>query len=217
MFITFEGVDGSGKTSQIRNLAARMQAEGLPVTLTREPGGSVGAEEIRALLLNGDADRWSPETEILLFTAARRDHLEKTVWPAMDAGEIVLCDRFVDTTRAYQGQKGPEQRAMVENLHASMIGTLPDLTVLLDIDPDLALARSLGRLAAAGSGEDRMEKKGLAFQHGLRATYLEIAENEPRRVMVVSALGTPEEVATRIWHAVRERMPVTSGLVDPTI
>ena len=217
MFITFEGVDGSGKTSQIHGLAERMRAEGLPVTVTREPGGSVGAEEIRSLLLKGEADRWSPETEILLFTAARRDHLEKTVWPALEAGEIVLCDRFVDTTRAYQGLKGPDQRAMVENLHASMIGILPDLTVLLDIDPDVALARSIGRLASVGSGEDRMEKKGLAFQHSLRAAYLEIAANEPRRVMVVSALGSPEEVASRIWRAVRERMPVTAGLVDPTI
>lgn len=149
MFITFEGIDGSGKSTQARLLADHLRAKGQDVVLTREPGGSPGAEEIRALVLQGDPDRWSPETEILLFTAARRDHLEKTIRPALEAGKTVICDRFADSTRVYQGVTRGDLRAKVDTLHEAMIGIEPDLTFLIDIDPKISLARSLNRLAAA--------------------------------------------------------------------
>lgn len=145
-FITFEGIDGSGKSTQARLLADRLQAEGRDVVLTREPGGSPGAEEIRQLLLTGDPDRWSAETEILLFTAARRDHLEKTIRPALDRGAVVICDRFADSTRVYQGATRGELRGTVDNLHRLMIGQDPDLTFVIDMDPRDALARANERL-----------------------------------------------------------------------
>ncbi len=135
MFLTFEGIDGSGKSSQARMLADHLRGLGRDVVLTREPGGSAGAEEIRRLVLEGDPDRWSAETELLLFTAARRDHLEKRIWPALAAGQVVICDRFADSTRMYQGSSRGDLRAQVDGLHATMIGQEPDLTVLIDMDP----------------------------------------------------------------------------------
>ena len=126
-FISFEGIDGSGKSTQAKRLAAALEAQGLEVVLTREPGGSAGAEEIRALVLQGDPDRWSAETEILLFTAARRDHMERTILPALAAGKVVICDRFADSTRMYQGLSRGDLRALVDQLHDLMIGREPDL------------------------------------------------------------------------------------------
>ena len=132
-FISFEGIDGSGTTTPLELLAEQLSTEGHQVLLTREPGGSPGAEEIRTLVLQGDPDRWSAETELLLFTAARRDHLERTILPALAAGKIVLCDRFADSTRMYQGLSRGDLRQAVDTLHALMIGTEPDLTVLLSL------------------------------------------------------------------------------------
>ena len=143
LFITFEGIDGSGKSTQIRMLADHLRAHGHEVVLTREPGGSAGAEDIRSLVLEGDPDRWSAETEILLFTAARRDHLEKTIEPALAAGQIVLCDRFADSTRMYQGISRGDLRPVVDQLHSLMIGREPDLTLILDMDPAEGLARAV--------------------------------------------------------------------------
>ncbi len=145
LFISFEGIDGSGKSTQARLLAETLRAQGHAVTLTREPGGSPGAEEIRRLVLEGDPDRWSPETEILLFTAARRDHLEKTIRPALARGEIVITDRFADCTRIYQGITRGDLRQTVDRLHDLMIGVEPDLTLLVDIDPALGLSRAVAR------------------------------------------------------------------------
>jgi dTMP kinase len=147
LFISFEGIDGSGKSTQTKLLKDRLP----DAVLTREPGGSAGAEEIRALLLTGDPDRWSAETEILLFTAARRDHLEKTIRPALAAGKTVICDRFADSTRVYQGATRGALRGAVDTLHDVMIGREPDLTFIIDMDPAVALSRGLAR----GSGEDR--------------------------------------------------------------
>ena len=148
LFISFEGIDGSGKSTQARLLAERLRAKGREVVLTREPGGSPGAEEIRALVLQGDPDRWSAETELLLFTAARRDHLERTIAPALARGATVICDRFADSTRMYQGLSRGDLRGAVDTLHALMIGVEPDLPLLIDMDPEAALARAKARATA---------------------------------------------------------------------
>ena len=193
-FISFEGIDGSGKSTQAKRFAAHLEAAGRPVLLTREPGGSAGAEEIRQLLLTGDPDRWSAETETLLFTAARRDHLEKTIEPALAAGKTVVCDRFADSTRVYQGATRGDLRAMVDALHALMIGREPDLTFIIDMDPEVALKRGLARR----SGEDRFEEMGLAFQETLRHGFLALAHANPSRCVVIDGNRTPEQIASEI-------------------
>ncbi|MGB2202956.1 MAG: dTMP kinase, partial [Pseudooceanicola atlanticus] len=154
LFLSFEGIDGSGKSTQARMLADLLRDQGYDVVLTREPGGSPGAEEIRALVLQGDPDRWSAETEILLFTAARRDHLERTIRPALDRGAVVICDRFADSTRMYQGMSRGDLRKTVDDLHDLMIGVEPDLTLLIDMDPDRGLARAKSRQTAEERFED---------------------------------------------------------------
>lgn len=194
MFITFEGIDGSGKSTQARALAERLTAMGVETVLTREPGGSEGAEEIRALLLTGDPRRWSAETEILLFTAARRDHLEKTIRPALEAGKVVISDRFADSTRVYQGATRGDLRGVVDRLHDEVIGMEPDLTFVIDMDPEMSLGRGLARQ----SGEDRFEDFGLGFQETLRHGFLALAHSAPERVHVIDGRGTPEAVAAEI-------------------
>ncbi len=162
--------------------------------LTREPGGSPGAEEIRRLLVEGDPDRWSPETEILLFTAARRDHLEKTIRPALATGAVVISDRFADSTRVYQGAARKDLRATVDRLHAEMIGMEPDLTFVIDMDPDAALARGLARK----SGEDRFEDMGGGFQTRLRDGFVALAAEYPFRIRLIDGARAPEAVAADI-------------------
>ena len=197
-FITFEGVDGSGKTTQLRLLAARLRAVGVEVTETREPGGAPGAEQIRRLLVEGEPGRWSAETETLLFTAARRDHLERTILPALAAGGTVLCDRFADSTRVYQGAARADLRGVVDALHDLMIGREPDLTLILDLDPAEALSRGLAR----GGAEDRFERLGAGFQTRLRDGFLALAAEFPDRCRVIRADGSAETVAGRIAAAV---------------
>jgi dTMP kinase len=175
-FISFEGIDGSGKSTQARMLADTLRHEGHTVTLTREPGGSAGAEEIRRLVLEGDPDRWSAETEILLFTAARRDHLEKTILPALARGDLVITDRFADSTRIFQGITRGDLRSTVDTLHSLMIGREPDLTLLFDIDPAVGLARATARAGA----EMRFEDMGLQFQTRARDGFLALAAENPR-------------------------------------
>jgi dTMP kinase len=193
-FITFEGIDGSGKSTQARRLAATLQARGLPVVLTREPGGSPGAEEIRRLLVEGDPHRWSAETETLLFTAARRDHLERTILPALRAGRTVVSDRFADSTRVYQGAARSDARALVDTLHALMIGREPDLTFVIDMDPHQALSRGLARR----SGEDRFEDFGPEFQERLRDGYLSLVRDFPDRCVLIDGNRTEDAVAADI-------------------
>ncbi|MEL6915805.1 MAG: dTMP kinase [Pseudomonadota bacterium] len=176
VFISIEGIDGTGKSTQARLLEDALRADGYAVTRTREPGGAPGAEEIRRLLVEGDPERWSAETELLLFTAARRNHLETLIEPALARGEIVITDRFADSTRVYQGATRGDLRAAVDSLHQLMIGREPDLTIIIDLDPAKALERGLAR----GSGEDRFEHFGLPFQEKLRQGFLELAETETR-------------------------------------
>ncbi len=193
-FITFEGIDGSGKSTQSRLFADALRAQGTDVVLTREPGGSPGAEEIRQLVLTGDPDRWSAETEILLFTASRRDHLEKTISPALEAGKTVVSDRFADSTRVYQGATRGDLRGMVDRLHELMIGREPDLTFIIDMDPATALQRGLARK----SGEDRFEDFGLPFQETLRHGFLALAHAQPDRCVLIDGNRTPDQIASEI-------------------
>ncbi|MEI4261797.1 dTMP kinase [Roseovarius sp. D0-M9] len=202
LFVSFEGIDGSGKSTQARMLHDHLRGEGRDAILTREPGGSPGAEEIRALVLNGATDRWSPETELLLFTAARRDHLERTVRPALAAGQIVICDRFADSTRMYQGLRGAGLRAQVDALHDLMIGQEPDLTILIDIDAGAGLARALAR-----GGEGRFEAFGADMQARMRAGFLALAEEFADRFAVIDGAQAPEAVAADVRAAVAERLP----------
>ena len=201
-FITLEGIDGSGKSTQARLLAERLQAQGFDVVLTREPGGSPGAEEIRALVLEGDPDRWSAETELLLFTAARRDHLERTIRPALEAGKVVICDRFVDSTRMYQGMSRGDLRGKVDALHDLMIGIEADLTLLFDMDPEVGHARAKGR----GTAEERFEDFGAGLQARMRQGFLNLAAEFPARFRVVNAGRPIEAVAGDVATLVLEHL-----------
>lgn len=197
-FISLEGIDGSGKSTQARLLAEALQSRGENPMLTREPGGSPGAEEIRKLLVEGDPSRWSAETEILLFTAARRDHLERTIRPALQTGKTVITDRFADSTRVYQGAARGDLRDRVDALHDLMIGTEPDLTLIIDMDPEIALSRGLAR----SSGEDRFEDFGLPFQNALRRGFLDLAAAHPERCRVIDGNRAPDAVAEEVLEAV---------------
>lgn len=197
MFISFEGIDGSGKSTQAKRLAHAMAERGHEIVLTREPGGSSGAEEIRRLLVEGGSERWSPETELLLFTAARRDHLERLIRPALARGAWVVTDRFADSTRIYQGAVRAEQRALVEDLHRLMIGIEPDLTYVIDIDPEISLRRGQAR----GGSEDRFEGMGLDFQRKLRDGFRALAQSDPARIRLIDGHGSENEVAARVLAA----------------
>jgi len=203
LFLSFEGIDGSGKSTQARLLAERLRGHGRTVTLTREPGGSPGAEEIRRLVLEGATDRWSAETEILLFTAARRDHMEKTIRPALERGEIVITDRFADSTRVFQGLTRGDLTATVDRLHELMIGVEPDLTLLFDLDP----AKGLARATARAGTELRFEDMGLAFQTKARAGFLALAASHPR-IRIIDADADQDMVASRVWDVVAPDIPV---------
>ncbi|MBF9020205.1 MULTISPECIES: dTMP kinase [unclassified Roseobacter] len=202
LFISLEGIDGAGKSTQSRLLAAHLRGLGRDVIETREPGGAAGAEDIRKLLVEGDPDRWSPETEILLFSAARRDHLERTIAPALARGAVVICDRFADSTRVYQGAARGDLRDLVDDIHARVIGVEPDLTLILDMDPTVALARGLARQ----SGEDRFEDMGLPFQERLRSGFQALARDFPDRCAMVDANQVPEAIAQDIARIVEARL-----------
>ncbi|WP_171227977.1 dTMP kinase [Ruegeria sp. HKCCA4008] len=199
LFLTFEGIDGSGKSTQARMLAEHLRAQGREVVLTREPGGSAGAEEIRSLVLEGDPDRWSAETEILLFTAARRDHLERTIEPALAAGKVVICDRFADSTRMYQGLSRGDLRNLVDQLHSLMIGREPDMTLLIDMDPETGLARAKGRQGT----EERFEDFGPELQKKMRAGFLALADEFPDRFHIVDGNRDMDSVAQDVTEIVQ--------------
>ncbi|NOE25402.1 dTMP kinase [Ruegeria sp. HKCCD6157] len=199
LFLTFEGIDGSGKSTQARMLAEHLRAQGHEVVLTREPGGSAGAEEIRSLVLEGDPDRWSAETEILLFTAARRDHLERTIEPALAAGKVVICDRFADSTRMYQGLSRGDLRNLVDQLHSLMIGREPDMTLLIDMDPETGLARAKGRQGT----EERFEDFGPELQKKMRAGFLALADEFRDRFYIVDGNRDMDSVAQDVTEIVQ--------------
>jgi len=204
-FITFEGGEGAGKSTQLKRLAARLETGGRAVVATREPGGSPGAEDIRALVLRGSADRWSPVTETLLMYAARRDHLERVIRPALARGAWVVCDRFADSTRAYQGAAGGADPALIAALESHILeATRPDLTLIFDLPVAVGLERAHARAGA----EMRFESKGEAFHERLREGFLAIARVEPERCAVIDAQGSEDEVAARVWGAVEARLGV---------
>ena len=203
-FITFEGGEGTGKSTQVARLVERLRARDIEVVQTREPGGSQGAEEIRNLALNGDAGRWSATTETLLMFAARSDHLERTIRPALEAGRWVVCDRFADSSRAYQGAGGGAPAEFIETLDAAIVGsTQPDLTLVFDLPVEIGLKRAFGR----GLFETRFESKGLEFHERLRRGFLAIAAAHPERCVVIDADGDQDTVEARVRAAVEARLP----------
>jgi dTMP kinase len=207
LFISFEGIDGSGKSTQARLLAEHLTRQGRDVVLTREPGGSPGAEEIRALVLQGDPDRWSAETEILLFTAARRDHLERTIRPALAAGKVVICDRFADSTRMYQGLSRGDLRGVVDKLHALMIAIEPDLTILIDMDPAEGLSRALSRNGV----EERFEDFGEDLQKAMRAGFLALSQEFADRFVVIDGARGVDQVHLDVVDKTLARQALEQG------
>jgi dTMP kinase len=202
-FITIEGGEGTGKSTQIARLAAWLEPRVGSVVRTREPGGSPGAEAIRALLVNGPPEKWSAQTETLLMFAARRDHIERVIEPALSAGAWVICDRFTDSTRAYQGVAGGADTGLIRVLEDHVVGPIkPNLTLILDLPMELGLERA----GARGQGEGRFEAKGEAFHASLRQAFLAIANAEPERCVVVDAAGTLDEVTARLTAAVADRL-----------
>ncbi len=204
VFITFEGGEGSGKSSQVERLGQALDSAGIEVIVTREPGGAPAAEDIRALLVNGDADRWTPKSEALLNYAARAEHLRQTIHPALQSGKWVLCDRFADSTTAYQGYGHGLGSDWVAALHQLVVGDLqPDLTIILDIPLQTGLKR-----AAIRGGVDRYERMDEQFHERLRSGFLEIAERQPERCTVVDATGSIDEIQATIRQLVRAKFAV---------
>jgi len=201
-FVSFEGIDGSGKSTQIQYLAKYLETLGFDVIITREPGGSVGGEQIRKLLLQGEVDRWSPETELLLFTAARRDHLERIILPALEDGKIVICDRFTDSTRLYQGMRGPNLRNLVELLNEKVIMCDPDLTIIIDINPETALKRAKSRKTV----EERFEDFGVDLQMKMRKGFIELAKEFGDRIEVVDGQQSVDKLAQDICSLVKAKI-----------
>ncbi|MEE4236656.1 MAG: dTMP kinase [Anderseniella sp.] len=202
LFITFEGGEGAGKSTQVARLAERLRQAGHDVVTTREPGGSPDADAIRELLVTGEPGRWSPTADALLNYAARDSHLGQTIRPALQSGKTVICDRFSDSTRAYQGIAGGIGLNLIEAIDREIVGeTQPDLTLVFDLDPEIGLMRAKTR-----GGADRFERLGLSFHVRLRKAFLHIANEHPDRCQIIDATGTPEEVEQRIWQVVSTRM-----------
>ncbi len=213
-FVTFEGGEGSGKSTQIKMLAERLNGARLPTIVTREPGGSPGAEVIRHVVLSGMGKLLGPETESLLFAAARDDHVDQVIRPALDQGKWVLCDRFTDSTRVYQGQLGKVDPKLIRAMERVTIGSLrPDLTLVLDVPVAVGLQRAIKRRGSAIA--DRFEEEGLSFHEKLRDAYRQIAADDPQRCVLIDANADEATVGVRIWASLRDRLfaaaPVSSG------
>ncbi len=206
-FITFEGGEGAGKSTQVVRLAERLRQAGRDVVTTREPGGSPDADAIRELLVTGEPGRWSAAGEALLNYAARESHLNHTVRPALAAGRTVLCDRFADSTRAYQGLAGGLGLEFVERLDLAIVGeTQPDITLVFDLDPETGIERAQQR-----GGTDRFERKGIGFHRKLRDAFRQIAQDHPGRCHLIDASAGVDDVATQIWQAVTSRMALVAS------
>jgi dTMP kinase len=202
--ITFEGGEGAGKSTQVARLAASLRAAGVAFVATREPGGTPGGEAIRDLLVEGAPGRWAPVTETLLLLAARHDHVTRVIEPSLAAGEWVLCDRFIDSTRVYQGLAGAVGLGLVDQLHRAVLGELePDLTLVLDLPAPLGLARR-----RAGAGENRFERMTAGFHERVREGFLAIARAAPERCLVIDATQSVDGVASLVRAAVRARLGV---------
>lgn len=218
IFLSLEGNDGAGKSGQARTLADRLSRLGIPTVLTREPGGSPQSEDIRNLLVRGDTDRWSPMTEILLFTAARLEHLNRTIRPALAENKVVICDRYIDSTLAYQGAAHDMSRDLIMSTHRDFCGgQMPDLTVILDIEPAVGLARSTKRLKESASGEDRFEAHDLSFHEKVRASFLSTAFDMSRTAIVIDATPDFETVSDRIFDVFLTAYLHKLGCEDTTL
>ncbi len=202
-FITLEGGEGTGKSTQIALLVEKLKATGLQVVETREPGGSEGAEKIRQLLVTGNPQSWSPVAEALLISAARDDHLRRVIAPAIDDGKFVVCDRFIDSTTAYQGVGGGVNSEFLKVLETHVVGKfIPDLTLIFDLDPQTGLDRAKAR---AQGWEDRFEAKGLAYHQKIRQAFVEIAQKYPERCVVVDASLGVDDIEDCVWQIVSDR------------
>ena len=206
-FITLEGGEGAGKSTQSERLRRRLEARGIRVVTTREPGGSERAETIRSLLLSGAVKPYGAFAETLLFASARADHIDRTIAPALVGGAFVICDRFADSTRVYQGEVGEVPRVLVSALERVAVRSAsPDLTLVLDVPAKLGLARASQRRELAGEERDRFEAEGLSFHSRVREAFLAIAAAEPERCAVVDAAGPPDSVERLIWAEVEARL-----------
>lgn len=203
-FISLEGGEGVGKSTQLRALAAALRERGLEVVETREPGGSEGAEAIRALLLTGNADRWSPRAEALLFAAARADHIEKTIRPALDRGAWVLSDRFLDSSRAYQGMDELSDADILALHHIGSAGFLPDRTMLFSLPENEARGRARAR---DGEESDRIGGRDSAFHRRVADAFSHFAGEEPQRIRKIDASGDPQSVTARLLEALSDLLP----------
>ncbi|QIP09833.1 dTMP kinase [Bradyrhizobium symbiodeficiens] len=211
-FITFEGGEGTGKSTQIKKLADRLKAAKLRIRVTREPGGSPGAEIMRHLVLSGMGRLLGPEAETLLFAAARDDHVRTLILPALNQGTWVLCDRFADSTRAYQGSLGQVPESLINAMQRVTIGDLkPDLTIVLDLPVEIGLQRAAARRGSATP--DRFEGEKLGFHQGLREAYRKIAADDPARCVLIDANSDPDTVAGRVWTVLRDRLLPTPASV----
>ncbi|MHB2265072.1 dTMP kinase [Aliihoeflea sp. PC F10.4] len=212
-FITFEGGEGAGKSTQIRILADRLEAEGHEVVVSREPGGSPGGEAVRHVLLSGAAEPFGPAMEAMLFAAARSDHVEQIIRPAIDARKIVLCDRFLDSSRVYQGVSGRLDKDFMRALEAVAInGMMPDLTIILDLDPTEGMRRAAVRRGSQDA--DRYEKENLVLHEERREAYIDIARAEPARCVIVDAAQNEAAVADAVWHRVAKVLSPSDSLLQ---
>lgn len=210
--MTFEGGEGTGKSTQIRLLADRLRRMGVDVLTTREPGGSPGAEAVRHVLLSGAAEDCGPRLEAILFAAARNDHVEEVIRPALAAGAVVLCDRFLDSTRVYQGITGNLEPSFIQNLErVAVAGVVPDCTIILDLPASEGLKRAKARAETAEP--DRFEKEEIETHEKRREAFLDIADQEPLRCRVVDASGTQEAIAEKIYSIVEPLLPIHSSKV----
>ena len=200
-FISFEGIDCSGKSTQAKILFEKIIKNGDKAFLTREPGGSYGGEQIRNLLVKGDKERWSPETEILLFTASRRDHLEKVIVPELKKSNTIICDRFLDSTRVYQGLKNSKLKSIIDRLHELVIPIKPFLTFIIDIDPKIAFQRILNR----ASDESRFESLGLQFQTDVRNEFIKLSKSEDKRFILIDGNRKIDDISEEIFQLYIER------------